>query len=527
MLRVLTIDGATALTERELLAPHADLIGREVRLSEIFAAAEEMTARYRRAGFVLSRVVVPAQEIRGGAVRLAAVEGFISSAAVAGLNEADRARAERRLAPLLEERPLRAGTLERQLLLINDLPGIDAGAVLAPSSRTPGGSDLTLDARRDALAGYAAVDNRGADLAGPEQASLGVRANSALGFGERISLRGAAASPARELRYGEAALDLPMGDFELGVRGSYGRIEPSGDLADLDIVGRSRLGEIALAYPAWRSRAESLVLRGRFTARNSEVTALDQPLSRDELRVVALEAQYDSSDAWRGVNLVAFEFAQGLEALGASDAGDPLLSRANGRPDFSLARLSASRLQSLGGGLSLLAEASGQYAFSQLLAAEEFGVGGARFGRAYDPSEIAGDHGFAAAAELRDGVDVSGDFLRGLQLYGFADFGAVWRIDAAAERRASLASAGVGMRVNLLEDVSGSLELAWPLTATPAAEDDKGPRLFFSLTRRFERPNSGNVSMESLCDSFNPLAFLCNLQRRDGMQVAAPKAGGR
>ena len=33
--------------------------------------------------------------------------------------------------------------------------------------------------------------------------------------------------------------------------------------------------------------------------------------------------------------------------------------------------------------------------------------------------------------------------------------------------------------------------------------------------------------MESLCDSFNPLAFLCNLQRRDGMQVAAPKAGGR
>jgi hemolysin activation/secretion protein len=136
--------------------------------------------------------------------------------------------------------------------------------------------------------------------------------------------------------------------------------------------------------------------------------------------------------------------------------------------------------------LSLLVEASGQYAFSQLLASEEFGLGGGRFGRAYNPSEVTGDHGLGAALELRFSQSLSDDFLRGLQVYGFTDYGAVWRIDdAAADRRLSLASAGGGVRFNLLDDVSGSVELAWPLTATPAADDGRGPRLFFTFVRRF------------------------------------------
>lgn len=202
--------------------------------------------------------------------------------------------------------------------------------------------------------------------------------------------------------------------------------------------------------------------------------------------MLSAEASYDVVDDWRGVSLLTAEFAQGLEAFGASRAGDPLLSRANGRPDFSRINLGASRLQDLEGDFSLLAEAAGQYAFSQLLASEEFGVGGARFGRAYDPSEITADHGLAAALELRYGRELSDPWLRSLQVYGFLDFGAVWRIDdASGDRRQSRASAGLGVRFNVLEDISGALEVAQPLTATPLAEDDQGPRLFFSFVRRF------------------------------------------
>jgi hemolysin activation/secretion protein len=87
--------------------------------------------------------------------------------------------------------------------------------------------------------------------------------------------------------------------------------------------------------------------------------------------------------------------------------------------------------------------------------------------------------------ELRYGLDVADPWLRSFQLYGFVDFGAVWRIDGAAEDRRSLASAGLGARFNVLDDVSGSLEVARPLTATPQAEDDRGLRLFLTLVRRF------------------------------------------
>ena len=44
---------------------------------------------------------------------------------------------------------------------------------------------------------------------------------------------------------------------------------------------------------------------------------------------------------------------------------------------------------------------AGQHADGGLVSAEEFGAGGARYGRAYDYSEISGDDGAAAAIELR------------------------------------------------------------------------------------------------------------------------------
>ena len=76
-------------------------------------------------------------------------------------------------------------------------------------------------------------------------------------------------------------------------------------------------------------------------------------------------------------------------------------SRSSGGCRFTKLFGSVGRLQRLGEGVSLLVEANGQYAFSQLLAAEEFGIGGARFGCGYDPSELTGDHGLVGRAELR------------------------------------------------------------------------------------------------------------------------------
>ena len=138
-----------------------------------------------------------------------------------------------------------------------------------------------------------------------------------------------------------------------------------------------------------------------------------------------------------------------------------------------------------GGGTAL----KGQYAFNQLLATEECGLGGEDFGSAYDAYQLSGDHCLAGRVEIQYGAASENEFLESYELYGFYDLGAVWHIDGNNQGgRESLASAGVGVRANLIEDIWGSFEIAVPLTHAPTVARDDGEnsaRLFFSLTKRF------------------------------------------
>ena len=137
--------------------------------------------------------------------------------------------------------------------------------------------------------------------------------------------------------------------------------------------------------------------------------------------------------------------------------------------------------------MNLIVAAQGQYAFSQLLASEEFGFGGSNYGRAFDPSEFSGDHGAAGKLELQYVGNAAFPFAR-VVYYGFFDYGTVWRIDdSSREARDSASSAGLGIRYALADRVDGYVELGKPLLNRVAARGNDGEdvRLFFSISARF------------------------------------------
>ena len=127
----------------------------------------------------------------------------------------------------------------------------------------------------------------------------------------------------------------------------------------------------------------------------------------------------------------------------------------------------ASRLQTISGPWQVNLAATGQYAWSPLLASEQFGFGGQAFGRAYDPSEITGDDGLAGSAELRYNAFRLNDYRMSLMPFTFSDIGKVWNISPGGEP-ASAASAGGG--VVLRSDYGPQLTLtgAEPLTRPQA-----------------------------------------------------------
>ncbi len=494
VLEEVTLEGLTAYAEAELRPIYADRLGREITLADVFAIAAEITARYRDDGFVLSRALVPAQTIDNGAVRITVVEGFIGTVTVDDPDGGDDRT--RRLIDGFGRRiqaavPLDIATLERYLLLANDLPGVTAEGVLTPAADQRGASDLIIAVTRDRYDGFVNADNRGSKFVGRTRLQGGVTANGALGFAERTGARLMITNDTDELRFAELLHEQPVGTngLTLGVRGTVTRSEPGASLTDLNIENETEAVELIASFPLLRSRRRNLLLDGEFFYYNAKSDVLGGTLSDDRTRAVRVGATFDTIDSVLfdvGVNILRLELSQGLNILGARETGSPSLSRAAGRSDFTKLNFESSRLQSLSPRFNLLFAAAGQYAADPLLAVEEFCLGGRTFGRAYDACEVAGDHGLAGRAELQFTPPTPQERLQP-QLFAYYDIGAVWNRDSGAgtPARQSLASTGLGLRLNLGEHLSAELEVAQPLTRNVASEGDNDPRFFFDLIARF------------------------------------------
>lgn len=487
-LRSVAIDGATVYGQEELQPLFAEYLNREISTAEARALAERITLKYRNDGYILSQAVVPKQDIKDGMLRILVVEGYVANVEITG--DARDVHTPRLLESYGEKikqaRPLHVSTLERYLLLMDDLPGATAKGVVRPSPTTFGAADLVVTMTHKTLEGSLIVDNRGTDFIGPYQYAATLGANSLFHMYERTLLRGITTTPTQELRFFDIQHENQIGTegTRLLLTGSYSKTHPGDTLKTLDIDAMSQTYEIRALHPFIRSRTTNLVGRAEFDYRNTDTDILGLPFTNDRLRVLRLGGAYDFADAFRGVNLIDAQASQGLDIFNASESGTQR-SRANGESDFTKLNLDITRTQALPvDGLSLLTAVTGQYSFSRLLASEQFAIGGPGIGSAYDPAELAGDHGIGARAELRYGDALEQPFLNSYQAFAYYDIGSVWNRDNTADNN-SLASAGLGLRLNVNQWLSGSAEVGFPLTKEVAIENDKDPRFFFSVTGRF------------------------------------------
>jgi hemolysin activation/secretion protein len=490
VLRGVTVTGSTVYDAQQLQPLYQGLVGREVSLLEVYGIANQITARYRNDGYVLSQAVVPQQQIRDGVVQIHIVEGRINRVIIK-----DEGRlysynyllqyAER----LKSSQPVTQRELERYLLLLNDFPGMRVSGVLAPSD-VPGTSDLILEVNYKRVDAYASIDNRGSRFLGPYQSEVSGAYNGLLDVGDRLLYRYVVSLfQPRELQFHEARFQTPVLGYGtiMEVWGNYARTKPGFTLRILDIEGESWSWNIKLKQPILRTRAMNLWVYGQFNWQNSLNDVLTATISDDRLRVIRYGTTFEAVDQFRGITFVDLQVSHGLAVFGSRGN-----SREHGHADFTKVNLDVQRNQHIWGPVSAFAQFTGQYAGTQLLAPEEFGLGGRTYGRAFDPSEKTGDHGFAVAAELRYTLEDLKmpvlDLPTTLQFYGFGDWGRVYHIDSTTRKSfETLASAGVGMRFTAGPRLSGQIEGAVPLFGRVAALGDKGDtwRVFFILNARY------------------------------------------
>jgi hemolysin activation/secretion protein len=482
--RDICIKGATVYTKDQLAPLYADLVGHDVPVQAIYDLAKRITAKYGDDGYVLSRAIVPPQQFspHGAVPCLRVIEGYVDQVEWPAAVAKYRNFFSDYTAKIIADRPANVRTLERYLLLAGDLPGLHFAASLKPSKTNEGAATLVVTLTEKPVDLYGRFDNRGTPQRGPKEWLLGASINNMLRMHEAFTLNWAGTTTTQELEYYAANWRqvLTSEGLVAFVNSSYSWGHPDIlQLKNLDFKTRSLYVEAGFAQNIIRSREKNLTLTGlAFASDNTTLvnfTGIELPLIKDSLRGFRLKADGDWADRWLGINQVNVTYSQGIQGLGSSNNNADLMdqpptSRQFGRVDFEKIEATLSRTQPLFGPISAFGSIYGQYAFNPLLVPEQCGYGGRFFGRAFDPSQLLGDHCVEALAELRYDLP-KWKFLPALtqtQLYGFGDYGKLWVlgpgfIDPNTGGIAGNfvgASAGGGVRLSFRDSVTADFSVA-------------------------------------------------------------------
>jgi len=482
------ITGMTAYKDSDIKSLYKGMIGETISLADVYDLANRITAKYRNDGYILTQVVVPPQTIEGGHIRFRVVEGVVNNIRIEGETHGRLSDLQPFVDKIKETQPFNSKVLERYLLLINDLPGITAKAVLSPA-KVPGATDITIVTSWKPYDLFFQVDNRGSRYLGPLQTDAGIRLNNMLGLYEGINLQYALAPDDTELEYGNISYMQPFGHegTMVTVGGGMSRTRPGFTLTPLDVQGLAKTVDLRVMQPFIRSRNENLsatLVYDYLDSTREDNTGA--PTVNDRLSVVRAGSTFQIVDRFAGANTATAEISKGIGLFGTTGRSDLNTTRPGASDDFLKGTAELSRVQRVNDHFDIFASGTGQKASGRLLASEQFGVGGINYGSAYDSSEITGDDGMAARGELR----LNNPFqtpLQSTQFYTFYDIGKVYDPGNTVpkDRMRSIASAGLGFRLALNKNFSGSFEYAKPLTRYVQANSDEHPRMFGTLTARF------------------------------------------
>jgi len=484
-----SVRGASVLPDDAIAETYRPYIGSTVSKADLAIIAAKIGDRYRDAGYYLSRAIVPPQDVNGGRIHIRIIEGAIAEIILKG-EGVEQFGVRPLLDAVVAEYPSRLKTLERQLLLINDRPGVRViDTALEEIGNATGRFRLIVHLKTWHVGEFFGFNNWGTPWAGPWQVYSASAFNSTFTAGDSLGLNlSTVPNDPRELRFGRTSYDLPVGlsGVRLGASALYANVWPGDSRKNLDDHTATETYEARASIDPVLSRKSALRLTAALGYSDvSERTSLGT-VYNDHIRTVGLAADYKLHDDLGGWNYLNVFYRHGLGVLDASRSGDAFLSNSNGSGIFSVLNFSFTRYQSLSDLVSVKVSSSGQWASAPLLTSQQFYIGGPIFGRGYYSGDLSGDNGVAGAVELRFDQKLANGFLKGYQLYSFIDGGAVWNYGEGRDDVFSLTSGGAGVRFYLPDELLADLTITAPLQSHSPTGINHGPRFLLSVSKAFE-----------------------------------------
>jgi hemolysin activation/secretion protein len=432
VVKSIVIRGGESLESNDVLqALVADSIGQSLDFSQLQKLAERISQHLKAKGWLLTKAYLPKQDVTEGNIQITITQGHLEIDEQGHSITIQRAPDTRLDDEVIQERmryiisgdTLQGENLERTLLLLNDLTGVQAKTTLEKGKKA-GTSRLGLNVKEgDLIKGTASIDDTGSHYTGTWVGNLNVNINDVLGQGEQFSFGN---TSAENLMMGRASFSMPIGydGLQVNTRYSYLDYSVGRELKKLDSSGVAQSTGIGLSYPFIRSRAFSVWGVADYSHKAMHDSSVKVITSQKQINSgkLGFNGQYLDSFFGGGMNQFSVDTTLGNVdlLLPAELAGDVTTAQTQGI--FNKHNFSVTRLQKITDTLSLFATANGQLAEGNLSSAEKFILGGSSAVRAYPTGEASGDSGYVANFELRYDVPYKTD-IGTLQLVGFFDTG--------------------------------------------------------------------------------------------------------
>lgn len=464
--------GSTIFDQDDFAPITTPLEGRQVTVTELQSAADQITQLYLNQGYITSRAILVEQAVSDGVVQIQVIEGSISNIQIEG-NERVRDAYIRDRIQLGAGTPLRTDRLEDQLRLLRLNPLFENIEASLRAGDQVGESILIVRVEEaDPWIVNAGVDNYSPPSVGSERIGIDIGHRNVFGIGDTLIGSWDRTTTGESVVY-DLSYRVPLNakDGTLQLRAQLDENEIPINSA-LSVEGESELYEISFRQPLVRNPREEFALSLGFSHRDGQTFLGDRPfgfgfgpdpntgISRTSVfRFGQDYIRRDSQGAWVGRSL----FSIGTGLLDATTNDDPI-------PDSRFISWlgQGQRVQRLSDDHLLIVQLDLQLTPDSLLSSEQFVIGGGQSLRGYRQNVRAGDNGFRFSVEDRITLGRNEAGLATFQLAPFFDMGAVWNDsrnpnNAGRPDEEFLAGIGLGLLWEPLPNLNIRLDYGLPL----------------------------------------------------------------
>ncbi len=486
----ITFNGHSLFSQTELRRVVQDKLSADLTLNEIYELADRVTRFYRNNGYILATATVPAQKISDGNIVFEIIEGRLGTISFHGNTgyrsswlaaQMDSLHLGSVVSPVIQ-----VSRLEHELLLLNDLPGIVAQAVIVPGAEF-GQSDVRINIREQKFNYTLQLDNYGRTGLGVPRLSGGVRVNNVVSEGDRIKFDGLVSS-GTDVSYADIGYDV-VSNHEGGRLGfDISRFDYDVDTARIGfsnavnatLSGSGNNYKLFYKQPWVRQASDTRSVELALVRKETDQSGT---LALDNKNNVSINLASVSLDFERLNSASSHYFSMRLESN--FNQGDKNIQ---GAKQVGKVTLDYKHLRPLYKRLSVMLHGLVVYSPQPLADTERVRLGGPYSVRAYQSSEASGDYGWYASADLFYAVPQYQIAMNSMasRLGFFVDWGSVYdHTRLLGERNhVALAGLGVGLDTSINSRYMLRVAIATPVTNANSS-DNKETRLWASVAMSY------------------------------------------